>query len=185
MRDPRGTVLVGPHMGNFDLAAQWMATQGVDLQFLSLAAPDAGTLTMNALRESRGIHVTPIEPRALRVAFRRLKEGGVVVTGIDRVVSRSDEPVLFFDALAPMPNGHVRLALQAGSHIVVACCLQQPDGHYKTVIAPPVEMEVTGDRRRDVAHNTRRVLQVAEEMIRSAPDQWLMFHPVWDSPPEP
>jgi lauroyl/myristoyl acyltransferase len=184
MRDPRGTILVGPHIGNFDLAAQWMASQGIEMQFLSLADPDAGTRTMNSLRESRGIVVTPIDPGSLRLALKRLRKGGVVVTGIDRVISPDDEPVLFFDAPARLPKGHVRLALQAGSHIIVACCSQAPDGRYRMTIAPPVEMEVTGDRHKDVMHNTRRVLQIIEEMIRSMPDQWLMFHPVWDVRPE-
>jgi len=185
MRDPRGTILVGPHMGNFDLAAQWMASQGVRMQFLSLADPDSGTRVMNALRESRGIIVTPIEPGSLRLALKHLRGGGVAVTGIDRVISPRDDLVPFFDAPAPMPNGHVRLAIQAGCRIVVACCIQEPDGDYRFIIAPPLEMEVTGDRRKDVQHNTRRVLLVAEEMIRSAPEQWLMFHPIWDLPPEP
>jgi lauroyl/myristoyl acyltransferase len=40
-------------------------------------------------------------------------------------------------------------------------------------------MERTYDRALDVRHNTRRVLAIIEEMIRLAPDQWLMFVPVW------
>jgi len=40
-------------------------------------------------------------------------------------------------------------------------------------------METTGDRAQDVRHNVRRVLAIIEEMIRQAPDQWLMFVPVW------
>jgi hypothetical protein len=37
---PRGTIIVGPHMSNFDLASQWFAAQGVEIQALSLAEPD-------------------------------------------------------------------------------------------------------------------------------------------------
>jgi lauroyl/myristoyl acyltransferase len=185
LRDPRGTVLVAPHMGNFDLICQWAVAQGIEMQFLGLAQPDAGTRVLHALRASKGMIITPIDPGSLRRAFTRLKKGGVVVIGIDRVVSSDDEPVLFFDAPAPLPSGHVRLALQTGAHVIVACCLQEPDGHYRVVVTPPLEMEVTGDRRRDILHNPRRVLLVVEDMIKSAPDQWLMFHPVWDAQPEP
>ena len=179
LADKRGVVLVGPHMSNFDLAAQWIAARGVQMQALSLAMPDLGTRVVNWLRKRRGITMTPIDVRSLRLALERLRQGGVVVTGVDRPTSKDDEPISFFDAPARMPTGHVRLALQTGARILIACCLQEPDGYYTLQFAPPLEMETMGDRAQDVRHNVRRVLAIIEEMIRQAPDQWLMFVPVW------
>lgn len=179
LSDQRGAVLVGPHMSNFDLAAQWITAQGIQMQALSLATPDLGTRVVNWLRERRGMTMTPIDVRSLRLALERLRQGGVVLTGVDRPVSKDDEPILFFDAPARMPSGHVRLAIQTSARIVVACCVQEPDGYYSLRLAPPLEMEISGDRAQDVHHNTRRVLAVIEDMIRQAPDQWLMFVPVW------
>ncbi|MFH1084707.1 MAG: hypothetical protein V1772_02940 [Chloroflexota bacterium] len=180
LRDPRGTVLVGPHLSSFDLAAQWLAYNGFELQMLSLANPDAGTRFLNWFRQRRGLLMTPIGVQALRQGVRRLRQGGIVVTGVDRRISDDDPPVPFFDAPARMPTGHVRLALQTGAHVLVACCLQEPDGRYRLMAAPALEMERTGDRERDVAHNVRRVLAICEEMIRLAPEQWLMLLPVWE-----
>lgn len=179
LSDGQGVILVGPHMSNFDLAAQWIAAQGVQMQALSLAMPDWGTRVVNWLRKRRGIVITPIDVRSLRLAMERLRQGGVVVTGVDRPVPQEDELTLFFDAPARMPRGHVRLALQTGARIVVACCIQEPDGYYALHFAPPLNMKVTGNRIEDVRHNVRCVLSIVEEMIRKAPDQWLMFVPVW------
>jgi len=179
LSDKQGAVLVGPHMSNFDLAVQWMTAQGIQIQALSLAMPDLGTRVVNWLRTHRGMTMTPIDVRSLRLALERLRRGGVVMTGVDRPVSRDDDPTPFFDAPAKMPTGHVRLALQTGTRIVVACCVQEPDGYYALRLAPPLDMETTGDRAQDVRHNVRRVLAIIEEMIRQAPDQWLMFVPVW------
>lgn len=179
LQDERGTVLVGPHMSNFDLAAQWIAGQGYEMQALSLADPNGGTRVVNTLRRNRGIIMTPIDMPSLRLAVKRLREGGVILTGVDRSVSEKDEPIHFFDAPARLPTGHVRLALQTHSRVVVACCVQDPDGCYAVKLAPPLEMETTGDRAYDLLHNTRRVLAIIEDMIRLAPEQWLMFVPVW------
>ena len=179
LRDERGTILVGPHMSNFDLAIQWIAAQGIEMQALSLAQPDTGDRVMNLLRKYRGIGVTPIDVGALRLAVDRLRHGGVVLTGVDRPVSGSDEPIPFFGALARLPTGHIRLALQTNSRIVVACCTQESDGYYAIRMAGPLEMEKTGDRRQDIRHNARRVLSIIEDMIRSAPQQWIMLVPVW------
>ncbi|HHX66085.1 MAG TPA: hypothetical protein GX702_14500 [Chloroflexi bacterium] len=177
---PRGTIIVGPHMSNFDLASQWFAAQGVEIQALSLAEPDMGTRVVNRLRSHRGITMTPVNLNALRLAMTRLKRGGVVMTGVDRPVSEKDRPLPFFGRPARLPTGHVRLALQTDSRLLVACCVQAPDGCYNIHIAPPLEMERTGKGREvDERHNALRVLAILEDMIRMAPSQWLMFVPVW------
>jgi len=178
-QDERGIIVVGPHMSNFDLVIQWITAQGIEIQALSLAEPDMGARVLNRLRRRRKVVVTPINLHGLRLALARLKKGGVVVTGVDRPVSADDEPITFFGAPARLPTGHIRLALQSGAHVLVGCCIQEPDGAYTLRLRPPLEMEVSGDRREDVRHNARRVLAVVEEMIREAPDQWLMFVPVW------
>ena len=180
LRDERGTIVVGPHMSNFDLAGLWIAAQGFEMQALSLPKPERGGKILNLFRRHQGLLVTPVNLRSLRMAAERLKAGGIVVTGVDRPVSLADEPVLFFDAPARMPSGHVRLALQTDARILVACCIQASDGYYEIQFAPPLEVERTGDRKRDVRHNVRRVLEIIERMIRQAPEQWPMFVPVWD-----
>lgn len=179
LHDRRGAILVGAHMSNFDLAAQWIAAQGVELQALSLTEPDWGMRVVNEIRRRRGLVVTPVGVEALRSALKRLRNGGVVVTGVDRPLSEHDDPILFFGRPAHLPTGHVRLALQTNAPILVACCVQEPTGRYALLLAPPLEMERTYDRNEDIRHNARRVLAILEDMIRQAPEQWLMFVPVW------
>lgn len=180
--DERGTLVVGAHISNYDLAAQWFVSQGFEIQALSLASPSRGDRVVNALRRHRGLIATPISVSALREAVQRLRRGGIVITGVDRPVSEDDKPILFFDAPAPLPRGHVRLALQTGARIVVAYCLRKPDGHYRLHILPALDMEHVGTREEDIEHNTRRVLDLVETTIRAAPDQWIMLVPVWRTP---
>ncbi|MBC7235289.1 MAG: hypothetical protein H5T69_05565 [Chloroflexi bacterium] len=206
LADDRGTVLVGPHMSNFDMAARWIVAQGFTMQGLSLPQPNTGTRVLNRLRRRSGIEMTPLDVSALRMAVKRLRQGGIVLTGVDRPVSLMEEPVLFFDAPARLPTGHVRLALQTCSRIVVGCCLLESavdmssqgfartlgkkaalcrpdelDCCYRIQYAPPLEMEEVGGREESVRHNVMRVLEIIERMIRQAPSQWLMFVPVWDT----
>ena len=175
----RGTVLVGPHVSNFDLATQWIAAQGVAMQGLGLPNPNRGTQMVNALRKRHGVRITPLSVEALREAIERLKAGEVVLTGVDRPASSDDDLLPFFGQPAPMPDGHVRLALQTGSRIQIACCVRQPNGRYRVHLAPPLEIEPRGGREETIRHNMLRVLAILEEMIRRAPEQWLMFVPVW------
>jgi lauroyl/myristoyl acyltransferase len=181
MRDGRGTVLVGPHMSNFDLAAQWIEARGIHIRALSLSEPNLGTQLINRLREHRGIDMMPIDIHALRQAMQTLRSGGLIMTGVDRPTSSEDTPLTFFGKPARLPTGHVRLALQTDAHMVVACCLQKSDGTYALQVVGPLEMERTGNKTEDVRVNAEKVLAVIEGMIRQAPEQWLMFLPVWES----
>jgi lauroyl/myristoyl acyltransferase len=183
-QDPRGTVVVGAHIGNFDLAAEWFVSQGFELQALSLADPGGGTQVVNRFRRQRGLIITPISVQALREALRRLRAGGVIITGVDRPVSYDDPTTVFFGEPAPLPRGHVRLALQTQARVVVAYCSRQASSVYRLHISPPLEMVRSGDREVDIAHNTRRVLELVEDNIREDPTQWAMLRPVWSRPDE-
>lgn len=183
--DPHGTVVVGAHISNFDLAAEWFVSQGFELQALSLAEPGGGTQVVNRFRRQRGLIITPISVQALREALRRLRAGGVIITGVDRPVSYDDPTTLFFGEPAPVPRGHVRLALQAQARVVVAYCSRQASGVYRLHISAPIEMIRSGDRETDIALNTRRVLEVVEDNIRDDPAQWAMLRPVWSRPDDP
>jgi hypothetical protein len=43
-----------------------------------------------------------------------------------------------------------------------------------------MEMERTGDYKRDIEVNMRRIAEVLEQMISRAPDQWVVLQRVWD-----
>ncbi|MGI6367407.1 MAG: lysophospholipid acyltransferase family protein [Anaerolineae bacterium] len=178
----QGLLVVAGHVGNFDLGIQWVVAHGMDAQILSLPDESRAQQLMTEFREKSSVVVTPTSVSALRTALRRLRNGGIVATGVDRPMDYADPPVVFFGRPAPLPTGHVRLALQTGAPIVVASCIRQADRSYYLKFWPPLEMQSTGNREQDVASNVRRVLALVEESIQEAPTQWGMLHPVWTPP---
>ncbi|MBN1936542.1 MAG: hypothetical protein JW934_17905 [Anaerolineae bacterium] len=185
----RGLFVLGAHMSNFDLA--WIGLSQyvpVPMQALSLAEPPAGFEFFNSLREKGNVIMTPISPRSLRDAMARLRDGGLVITGVDRPVTAGNEPVEFFGATAYLPTGYIRIPLRTDC-LVITMAAYYEDGEdggvYNVDANPPMAMERTGDAEADVAHNLRRVLAEIEALIRRRPDQWMMFVPVWpETPPQ-
>jgi lauroyl/myristoyl acyltransferase len=179
MAQGRGVLLLGIHLSNFDLAILALGAQKLPIQALSLADPGAGVRVMNRLRAAAGFELTPIAPESLRAAIRRLRNGGIVVTGVDRPIPQDRELIEFFGRLAYLPVGPARLALMTGATVLVGGCSYDPDEGYCLEYTGPVEMVRTGDRRQDILVNARRIAIVVEEHIRARPEQWLMFHPFW------
>jgi lauroyl/myristoyl acyltransferase len=175
----QGVLVLGTHMSNFDLVGLSVGARDLPMQMLSLANPRAGFHLLNHLRATAGFEVTPITPQSLRAAIRRLKRGGIVLTGVDRPIPVDRELVEFFGRPAYLPVGPVRLALMTGALVIMASCYYEPDNGYALEVTEPLEMILTGDRRRDIMTNVRWLASILEEHVRARPEQWMMFHAVW------
>jgi len=175
----QGVLLLGTHMSNFDLLGLAVGARGLPIQMLSLVNPSAGFRVLNHLRAKAGFEVTPITPQSLRAAIRRLKSGGIVMTGMDRPIPEDRELIEFFGRLAYLPVGPARLALMTGATVAMGVCYYELDKGYALNFVGPIAMTRTGDRRQDILTNTRRLAVILEEKIRAHPEQWMMFHPFW------
>ena len=178
----QGVLLLATHMSNFDLLGLSVGVRGLPMQILTLANPRGGFHLLNRLRAEAGFEVTPITPQSLRAAIRRLKSGGIVLTGVDRPDPEEREPVEFFGQLAYLPLGPVRLALLADALVMVGSCYYEPGKGYALRVTGPLEMIHTGDRWRDIRANVRRLADILEEHVRAHPEQWMMFHRLWPEP---
>jgi KDO2-lipid IV(A) lauroyltransferase len=174
----RGLVLAGAHMSSFNILLLALGVKGYPIQALSYANPHGAYLVDNALRQKFGLDITPISMQSLRRAVRRLREGGLVMTGIDRPDDHG-ENLTFFGHQVQLPVGHARLAISTGANILVGIVKSADDGVYRIDCAPVIEPLSTGDQYRDMIVLAQKVISVVEAYIRSRPSEWLMFFPVW------
>jgi lauroyl/myristoyl acyltransferase len=176
----RGVVLYGVHMSNFDLGILSLGAHGLSAQLLSLGGRHDGFALLNDLREMDGLEVTVLNPQSLRQAVRRLRAGGMVMTGADRPVpGDGDDLVPFFGRPARLPLGPVRLALLTDATVLLGACYRDPGAGYRLDVTGPIEMVHTGDRTADILASARRLAEVMEVYIRARPVQWMMFHRLW------
>lgn len=174
-----GTIVVGTHMGNFDLGNHALGHLGFRAQVLSVPDPGGGYRWQNEQRESAGLELTPVSKDALVAATKRLREGGAVGTGIDRPIEAHKYLPRFFGHPAPVPVTHVRLALKTGAPVFVVSARRREDGIYRLRVSDPLYLESTGDLHADTIAGAERVLALGERDILEDPRQWLMFYPVW------
>jgi len=176
----QGVLICGAHLTNFNLGFLAFAIQGgFPLQTLSAAQPAGGFGVIRDLRNRGVIEDTAIDTSSLLKAVRRLRAGGAAVVGIDWPIPEAEERIEFFGAPSHLSSGPVRLALSANALIVLLHCHWSPERGYWAATDPPIELTRTGNREQDIHDNTHRLLSIVEGWIREAPDQWLMYHPVW------
>jgi KDO2-lipid IV(A) lauroyltransferase len=177
-----GTLLVTPHMCNFDLVGRAFTLRGLETQVLSYPMPPGGYRWQNQIRQMPGMLVTPMSMEALRMASQTLRAGKVVLTGVDRPLPSPEDSkyrLRFFDRLANMPVFHIRLAIKQNIPITVLGGCRKSDGRYRVWASAPIPMQRSADLVQETVQNAETVLNVISENIRRAPEQWAMYYPVW------
>ncbi len=184
--EKRGLMIVGAHMSSFNIMLLALGAFGYPIQALSYANVQGGVHVDNAVRRRFGLNLTPISPKSLKEAIRRLKDGGLVMTAADRPDVGGDE-LVFFERKTILPIGPARLAVATGSRVLVGMIQTVEPGKYRAVAVPPIEPEISGDRERDIIHLAQRYIHKIENYIRERPGEWLMFLPIWpdEIPPLP
>ncbi|MBN1304463.1 MAG: lysophospholipid acyltransferase family protein [Anaerolineales bacterium] len=177
----KGCILVTPHVSNFDLALMALAYRGLKAQVLTYNHPTSGYELHNKIREKSGLAITPINQTSLRKAIKLLKNGGTVITGVDRPTEIPEKCELtFFNRPTNwLPTGHIRLAKATGAVIVVGATQMNPDGKYQTLFSDPLSVQPYSDPEEEIQRNCETILRVIEEAISQRPDQWLMYYPIW------
>ena len=174
-----GTIMVAPHLSNFDFGGRAMVLHGFDIQVLSYPKPHGGYQWQNKLRKDIGMNVTPMSLESMRAAKARLRNGGGVITGMDRPLDRSNYHPRFFGFPAAVPTSYVRMALQTNATVLVIACIGLPEENYRVECSDLIYMEPNDDPVREIEKNAEKVLREAEKFIRAYPSQWAMFYPVW------
>ncbi len=178
----QGTILVTPHISNFDLIGRAAVLYGLNVHVLSYPQPTGGYKWQNILRELPGMLVTPMSIQALREASHSLKANRAVLTGIDRPLPTGEDAkyrVRFFGHEASLPVFHIRLALKHNLPITMLGGERMSNGKYRVWASEPIAMKRHTDLVRETVSNAERVLEAAMEYIQRVPEQWAMFYPVW------
>jgi len=179
-KDPSfGAFIVAPHLSNFDLCLLGLAYRGLQAEVLSYGQPTGGYEIQNKIRSQTGLKVTPVSSETHANAIENMRNGGFVVTAVDRPIQRKTHTLNFFGHPSPLPAGHIRMALEAKVPVIIVSAFMDEDGLYQILVSDPVPMIPDLDLDVAIKQNGEAVLRVIEERIQNNPGQWLMYYPVW------
>lgn len=175
----RGLVVAGLHMSNFDFILQAGFLLGANALVLTLPEIHGGYQQQFEMRRRTGMDLIPASFSGLKRCIEHLKQGGWVLTGMDRPVNNPPCKPRFFGQPAALPVHHVYLALKAQVPLMIGCALREENGAYRFAVSELIEMQPNLDRDKELLLNAETACQAAEQFIRKAPEQWSMSFPVW------
>lgn len=176
----KGAFVLTAHFGNWELMSAAM-TRRLKGGALVARRADFNPLerVLNELRTLYGGEVIP-KQKSMRRILRAVREGKAVGILLDQNVDWYDGAfVPFVGRTACTNKGLALLAMKTGAPVVPMFALRRPEGGYRVVFEPAMNLQNTGDRLRDVEDNTARFADVMSRYIRAFPDHWFWFHRRW------
>lgn len=123
----RGVIIAAPHLGNWELLNQWLATQS-ELAILYRPPRKAwGDALIRRFRAQPGVTQVRAEASGVRILFRHLKDGGMLGILPDQQPKRGDgEFAPFFGIPALTMSLLPRMAHKTGAAVLMAFAERLP-----------------------------------------------------------
>jgi Kdo2-lipid IVA lauroyltransferase/acyltransferase len=188
-REGRGAILVGGHLGNWELTGAYVAARGLDFEAVARQMENPlfdAYLTRN--RNRLGMRII-YDGDAVRRVPRAVRAGAFVAFLMDQgAAGLASTWVPFFGRLAKTPRGPAVFALRLGVPVFFVTAIRQGDGRYRLGIEE-IPIRETGDKTADVDRIVADYTATLERWVRKAPEQYFWHHRRWKhqqpgTPPE-
>ncbi len=188
-RERRGGILVGAHLGSFDIPRQLADGYGVTLNAVMFTArAERINRFIRELDPNSQVRVLTLDPDSMSTAFEIkscLDRGELVGILADRLPPGGRDTAVWIDFLGrPMafPLSPFRLACLLGVPVFLSLCLRKGDAHYRAVVRPVGQATRVPRRDRDkaAAELARAWVESLEQACLEHPYQWFNFYDTWD-----
>ncbi|MEW6033552.1 MAG: lysophospholipid acyltransferase family protein [Chloroflexota bacterium] len=178
LADGKGAIVVGLHMGSWDLAGMSVARRRYRLNVVvDKFCNDQVNRWVQRMRSQVGMKVVSVK-EGMPALFRALRRNELLALLID-CPALGNVKVRFCGAMAKVPGGAAALALRTGAKIVPGTVVRTPGNRFMTFFDKPLHFEPSGDFSRDVEALTQHIMEALEKTVRQYPDQWFMFRRIW------
>jgi predicted LPLAT superfamily acyltransferase len=184
-----GAIVLMSHMGNWDVAANLMATRRKDLKLLLYMGAKAKEQIESVQKQAlnaKGIRIVAVEPSAgspldVVEGIRFLKSGGVVSLTGDKLWHPDQRAVSvpFLGKTARVPEFPHVFALVSKAPLFVFFTFRTGPGRYRFMLSDPMYISCASrkDRSRAVAESARVYGEMLEQTLRDHPYEWYHFDP--------
>ncbi|MCX7765310.1 MAG: lysophospholipid acyltransferase family protein [Candidatus Sumerlaeia bacterium] len=182
-----GYIVVGGHLGNWELVAQYFTQRGVPLSVV--VRPMHNPLfdaEINQTRSIKGVEVIPTRG-SLKELSSAIKQRRVVAFLIDQDARKDGIFVNFFDKPASTFTGPAVLLYRYKVPILPMFTVRTRFNQHRVIFAPPIYPQnfVTGDSLAEEAIKqiVQQYTRILESFVREYPEQYFWFHRRWKTQP--
>jgi KDO2-lipid IV(A) lauroyltransferase len=181
----RGTIIAGPHLGNWEMAVFAYSALREPLNYLARPIDNPLIEDMTVALRTRFGNRPINKTDSVTTAIQLLRNGSILGVLPDvNVHPKEGVFVPFFDIPACTTSGVAMLAMRTNAMIVPMCGIwDEASGKYRVIHGDVIEPARTGDRQQDIIETTAAMTLGMEKFVRAYPEQWLWIHKRWKTRP--
>jgi predicted LPLAT superfamily acyltransferase len=189
-RERRGAILLGAHLGSFDMLRGLSERQNFKVNVVMFSRHAARVTSfferLHPGGQLRVIHVDPGSVRSIFEIKACIDRGEFVGILGDRIGPGEYSRVAlasFLGRPARFPLGPFLLAGLLGCPILLTLCLRTGDARYQTIVKPLTQGQVVprAERERCAGELLETYARSLEEACCRVPRQWFNFYEFWDA----
>lgn len=177
----QGGIIATSHSDSWELMGAALAQYGVPLVGVA-KKQKSGSMDRFIVeyREMSGMHITYTS--GVREMFKMIKEGWMIGLITDQDPSLRDGIILdFFGRKTNCFTGPATIARFQNAPIFHGQITHRADGGHHIKIHPPIYVERTEDKKKDIEKATQQIATVLEQHIKKYPEDWFWLHDRWKS----
>lgn len=184
LKEKRGIILLSCHIGNWEMGGVVMGILGYKINAVALNHKHEriNKFFINQ-REKKGMKVITIDSMMKR-CVSVLRHGELLALLGDRDFTNSGITLDFFGMPTSIPKGPAILSLMTGVPIIPGLFVRDGKFNYKFIFETPIYIkEKPGvDKDEVIKDASREFVHVMERVIKTYPDQWMVFRKFWETP---
>src|SRR3989338_8269945 len=175
----RGTVLLTPHFGNWELSQVLSALVGKPLHILARGQKHSQLDDfLNRLRTAHG-SIAVLKGSAVRSLIRVLRKGGAVGALGDLSGGRSGALVRFFGRRTTAPTGIFEITARTNA-VLLPCFIVRENGPFhKVYVEPPFPVHESEETESVLQESILRYYALLESWIERFPEQLFWVYKRW------
>jgi KDO2-lipid IV(A) lauroyltransferase len=178
----QGTLIVTPHLGNWEFGGYILAERGIKLAVVTLIEPGEGLTELRQdCRARSGIETVVIgeDPFAIVEVIKRLQQGGTMALLIDRPPKSVATTVEFCGRPFVAAIAAAELARASGC-VIAPVVIPRVESGYRVELLPPISYDRAALNERSARQQlTQDIMRAFEPSVRKYADQWYHFLPIW------
>jgi KDO2-lipid IV(A) lauroyltransferase len=174
--DNIGGILLACHVGNWELAAAWVAQSGHKITVVSRNFKKAGEIDLiEEIRLNAGVRLL-ITSSSMTKAVSILRGNEFLAITPDQYGGGDGIDVPLFGLKTSTVRGPAVFAYLTKKSIIPVFTHRIAPFRHVIRLGSPIKWEDTGDRDKTIYGITRMINEAVEQIILEAPDQWLAQH---------
>ncbi len=179
LQQGRGCVLLGSHLGSFDLMLAHRAMDGRSISVMMHVNPNSRLRRIVGI-DDRALNLIELgRPDSFIRAYDALTKGGVVAVLADRVDGAACLPVRFMGRMTTLPIGPHVLAARSGAALLMCFGLYDGGNRYRIEFMECGSAAAGNSRGSQLQPQVDRYAALLEQYARRYPLNWFNFYPYW------